>query len=120
MHSQLAVSLPRTDWVSRKIPAAMTSANTAQKNWRTDKPKKMVSLCLRTSLGIFTSIMVHLCFENFTIYIPNISRTNRLEPLTNPVRIIMLNASCPMYCHTIVTADSEVSTAGLLLDRNAE
>ncbi len=53
-------------------------------------------------------------------YKPNISFTIRLAPRTRPVRISILKMSCPMYCHAIVTAGRLLSTAGALLDRNAE
>ena len=43
-----------------RIFAAMTRDNAAQRNCRRDSPKKMVSLCFRTSFGILTSIFVHL------------------------------------------------------------
>ena len=53
-------------------------------------------------------------------YKPNISFTIRSAPFTSPVRISILKMSCPMYCHAMVTAGRLASTAGLLLERNAE
>ena len=53
-------------------------------------------------------------------YKPNISFTIRSAPFTSPVRISILKINCPMYCHAIVTAGKLLSTAGLLLERNAE
>lgn len=62
-----------------------------------------------------------VCVDNAIFsYRPNISFTMRSEPRTRPVKISILNTICPMYCHTIVTADRVASAAGVLLDRKAE
>ena len=45
---------------------AAPTASTAQMNCRVDKPKKIVSLCCRTSLGILISIYlppVEMCLK---------------------------------------------------------
>lgn len=60
IHTQLAVSCPMTEPKSRYTPAAIPTARAAQTNCRMDRPKKMVSLCWRTSFGILTSILIHL------------------------------------------------------------
>lgn len=56
IHSQLAVSFDNTLPKSIYDTAAMPTANAEQMNCLRDRPKKMVSLCWRTSFGIFTSI----------------------------------------------------------------
>lgn len=119
MQSQLAVSLPNPGLMARYTMTAMPTAPTAQKNCRADRPKKMVSLCLRTSFGILISIIIHLVFK-FMIQSPNISFTTLSVPFTKPVKISILKISCPMYCQVMVTAGRVSSTAGVLLERKAE
>ena len=57
---QLAVSLDNTLPKRMYEAAAMPTAKAAHINCLSDRPKKMVSLCWRTSFGIFTSIKIHL------------------------------------------------------------